>query len=125
MPWTVNLQASNLQHQFVTALRKRSDLHIDFISDPAEGVSDQPRQLPKSNTIFLPKSKLMRLWTYYRLRNQYDLVVQSDYQAIIPLSWVAENILFINYEGISHRKRAAVTDIVELVKTIIKLWRQL
>ncbi|MCU7891481.1 MAG: glycosyltransferase family 2 protein [Candidatus Thiodiazotropha sp. (ex Ustalcina ferruginea)] len=125
MPWTVNLQASNLQHQFVSALQKRNDLHIDFISDPTDCVSIQPRQLPKSNTIYLPKSKLKRLWAYYRLRNRYDLVIQSDYQAIIPLSWIAENILFINYEGISHRKRATVKDIRALVKTIFIFWRRL
>ena len=123
LPWTVNLQASNIQQYFVHALQTRKDLHIDFIVNPL-GIDDiQPRQLPKTGIVGLPKSKLMRLLAYYKLRNQYDLVIQSDYQTILPLSWVAEKIVFINYEDLSIRKRPAVKDIIELVKVIINKWR--
>jgi GT2 family glycosyltransferase len=124
MPWTVNLQAGNMQHLFVKALQERDDMQIDFIPDPTNSTSDQPRQLPKCNSIFLPKSKIRRLWAYYKMRNRYDLVVQSDYQAIIPLSWISKDILFVNYEGISVRKRAEISDIYELLKTILTLWRK-
>lgn len=124
MPWTVNLQAGNLQHYFVKAFQKRDDLQIDYIADPTNNISDQPRQLPKCNTLFIPKSKIKRLWKYYKMRNRYDLVIQSDYRAIIPLSWVAKDILFINYEEISVRKRANLSDIFGLLKTILILWRQ-
>jgi GT2 family glycosyltransferase len=124
MPWTVNLQAGNLQHLFVKALQKRDDLHIDYIQDPTNSTPAQPRQLPKSNTLYIPKSKIRRFWRYYKMRNRYDLVIQSDYQAIIPLSWLAKDILFVNYEGVSIRKRAKISDIYGLLKTILKLWRQ-
>jgi GT2 family glycosyltransferase len=124
MPWTVNLQAGNLQHLFVKALQERNDLQIDYVPDPMNGLSDQPRQLPKSNTLVIPKSKIRRLWKYYKMRNRYDLVIQSDYQTIIPLAWVAKDILYINYEGISVRKRASLSDISGLLKTILRLWRQ-
>jgi hypothetical protein len=124
MPWTVNLQAGNLQHLFIKALQARSDLQIDFIADPANGSIAQLRELPKSRTLFVPKSRIKRLWAYFKMRNRYDMVIQSDYQAIIPLSWVAKDILFINYEGISVRKRANLADIYGLMKTILTLWRQ-
>jgi GT2 family glycosyltransferase len=124
MPWTVNLQAANLQHLFVKALLKRGDLQIDFIPDPLNPIAEQPRQLPKCNNIFLPISKIRRLWAYYKMRNRYDLVIQSDYQAIIPLSWLSKDILFVNYEGVSVRKRPSLSDIIELLKTIFSLWRQ-
>jgi hypothetical protein len=124
MPWTVNLQAGNIQHLFIKALRSRKDLQIDYIPDPLGGDFDQPRQLPKSNTLFVPRSKIKRLWTYLKMRKRYDLVIQSDYQAIIPLSWISGDILFINYEGISIRKRASIANIMELLKTIISLWRR-
>jgi GT2 family glycosyltransferase len=124
LPWTVNLQASNLQRFFIKALLQREDLQIDYIPDPLNIVSDQPRQLPNSNSLFLPKSKLRRLWAYFRIRNRYDLVIQSDYQAIIPLSWLSRDILFVNYEGISIRKQASISNIIDLLKKIISLWRQ-
>jgi hypothetical protein len=108
----------------VRALQERDDLHIDYIPDPTSGTSSQPRQLPKSNTLFMPKSKIRRMWKYFKMRNRYDLVIQSDYQAIIPLSWVAKDILFINYEGISVRKRANLADIYGLLKRILTMWRQ-
>lgn len=97
--WTVNLQATQLQEPLVQALLQRQDLQIQFLTQ----LGGIPHfQLPNTQFIHLPKS-ILRWKRYWQLRGHYDLVVQSDYQPSIGLSWLKADILFVNDEGFCHR----------------------
>ena len=123
IPWTVNLQASDLQRAMVKAMKKRPDLQVDYMVPPSFMRPEEalPRQLPGAGAVRMPLGKIRRLFAYVKLRNKYDLVFQSDYQAILPLSFVARQILFINYEGISLRQRPTIKGIYSSIKDIFKM----
>ncbi len=122
IPWTVNLQASNLQRSLVKAMKKRSDLQVDYIVPPPFMSQEEalPRQLPGAGTVAMPTGKIRRLYAYLKLRNKYDLVMQSDYRALLPLSFVAQQIVFVNYEGISVRKRPLLKEIISSIKIVLR-----
>jgi GT2 family glycosyltransferase len=121
IPWTVNLQASNLQRALVKAMKKRPDLQVDYIIPPQFLTPKEALrcQLPGAGSVHMPIGRLRRLYAYLKLRNRYDLVFQSDYQAILPLSFVARQILFVNYEGISLRQRPTLKSIYLFIKAIL------
>jgi hypothetical protein len=48
---------------------------------------------------------------YWRLRGKYDLVIQSDYKAIIGLSWLKSRLLFINNEEFCERFQPKLSDV--------------
>jgi GT2 family glycosyltransferase len=99
--WTVNLQATGIQAALVQALLKRPELQIDCMPLPA---GTRVYQLPRAHfTPPPPTFILYRWWTYWRLRGRYDLVIQSDYQPAIGLSWLKSDILFVNDEGFCRR----------------------
>jgi GT2 family glycosyltransferase len=101
IPWTVNLQATGIQEALIQAQLKRPELQVDCLIPPENPVV---YQLPRAH--FLPPLsalKIFRWLTYWRLRGCYDLVMQSDYQIIIGLSWLQAELLFINDEGFSRR----------------------
>jgi hypothetical protein len=56
-----------------------------------------PCQFPNAIPIAVPGFSILRYLKYFRLRKQFDLVLQSDYQPILPLSWIARQNLFVNY----------------------------
>jgi len=97
--WTVNLSAIPVQEILVQTLMQRPELTIDFLTLPG----GKPKfQLPRARFIFMPKN-LTRWLKYWRLRGQYDLVIQSDYRTSLGLSWLKSDILFVNQEGFCRR----------------------
>ncbi|MDF1584664.1 MAG: glycosyltransferase family 2 protein [Methyloprofundus sp.] len=99
IPWPVNLQSSGVQTLIVKAMKRRSDLRVFYLTPPPLIKKALVCQLPGAIPLFLPTSSLLRYWRYFKLRNQFDLVFQSDYQPILPLSWLADKIVFINNEN--------------------------
>lgn len=93
--WTVNLHATRLQEVLVQARLSRPELSIEFLTLPG-GVP--LFQMPRADFVFMPK-RFSRWKTYLRLRGRYDLVIQSDYQPSIGLSWLKANLLFVNDDG--------------------------
>jgi GT2 family glycosyltransferase len=101
IPWTVNLQATGIQEALVQAQLKRPELQIDCLIPPENPIY----QLPRAH--FLPPLsafKILRWLNYWQLRGRYDLVIQSDYQVIIGLSWLKAKLLFVNDEGFCQRQ---------------------
>ncbi|AUI67439.1 glycosyltransferase family 2 protein [Beggiatoa leptomitoformis] len=95
--FAVNLQATDTQEIIASILKQRSDLQVVFMP-LINGISVY--QLPRSRfTPPIPRFFLRRWLFYWRLRGQYDLVIQSDYQRVIGLSWLKAKIIFINDEG--------------------------
>ncbi len=121
IPWTVNLQTTDLQRTLVRAMKARPDLHVDYLVSPDSSGKDRDVlrwQLPGAGSVRLPSGRIRRLYTYLKLLNQYDLVFQSDYRPLLPLSWVARKILFVNYEGISLRQRPTIRLIFSFTKML-------
>lgn len=121
IPWTVNLQATNLQIAVVRAKKKRPMLQVDYLVPPPSVKKGLLRQFPEGFAIYMPQGKIKRLLRYIKLKNRYDLVFQSDYQPILPLNLLAKKILFVNLEGISLRSRK---DIKKLLKNLKTIWTQ-
>jgi len=110
----VNLQATNIQATLVQIMKQRPDLEIKFLTDPVS--QTRTYQVPNARFIHLPKNHLKRYYTYWKWRNQYDLVVQSDYRPIIPLSWVAPQVMFINDDSFSVRLRPTIKSVWQTIK---------
>ncbi|MCP3931916.1 MAG: glycosyltransferase family 2 protein [Bacteroidetes bacterium] len=120
IPWAVNLQSSQLQRTFVKVMKERPELCVDYLVPPPFIKKGLIRQLPGPiGLIHVSSWKIRRLFNYWKMRNRYDLVLQSDYQPILPLNLIAKRILYVNYEGVSFRKRPTVQSILNLVSSII------
>jgi GT2 family glycosyltransferase len=122
IPWTVNLQNTNLLRTLISAMKTLSDLRVDYLVSPPSLVKDEDVlrcQLSGAGSVHLPSGRIRRLYTYLKLLNQYDLVFQSDYRPLLPLSWVAREILFVNYEGISLRQRPTIRSIFPFIKRLL------
>ncbi len=120
IPWTVDLQASDLQKTLVKAMEMRPDLHVDYLVSPIPLLKNTlPCQLPGASSVHVPSGKIRRLYAYLKFRNKYDLVFQSDYRPILPLSWVAGKILFVNYEGVSLRQRPTLKTIFPYIRSLL------
>ncbi len=123
IPWTIKLQATSLQLELISIMRKRPELKVFYIVPPPK--SDYPScQFPNSIPISVPTFSLLRYFKYYRLRNQFDLALQSDYQPILPLSWIANSNLFINDEVICLRPKPNLKKILEILPLLLKKWHQ-
>lgn len=95
--WPVNLMATGIQEILVVWQLKRPQLRIELMTPP-NGLRiyqlPQGRFLPR-----LPANRMLRWWRYWRLRGHYDLVIQSEYQKLIGLSWLDAKIVFLNDES--------------------------
>ncbi|HEW97205.1 MAG: hypothetical protein DRR16_23075 [Candidatus Parabeggiatoa sp. nov. 3] len=110
---TVNLQATRLQEPLVQAMLTRPELEIDCM--PLLN-GETVYQLPRARFIKpFPPSKIKRWFTYWRLRGQYDLIIQSDYDASIGLSWLKADLLYVNDEGFCRRSQPKWRDVVKAV----------
>ncbi|MDY6992187.1 MAG: glycosyltransferase family 2 protein [Pseudomonadota bacterium] len=107
--WTLNLQAMELQEPLIQAQLKRPELVIDFLTLPG---GEARFQMPWSRFIFMPK-RLTRWLTYWQLRGQYDLVIQSDYQPSLGLAWLNAEQLFVNDEGFCQRSKPKFKAVVD------------
>lgn len=115
---TVNLQATKIQEALIQALHKRPELEIEFLADPFTQI--RTYQIPNPEFVHLPFGRIKRYWMYWKLRNKYDLVVQSDYQMIIPLSWLAPKVMFINDDNFSLRPRPSIHSVWQSIKWYIR-----
>ena len=119
IPWTVNLQASNLQRIFAKVLRERVDLQVDYLL-PLRFESDMlSAQLPGEKRIILPSSWPLRLWYYISKIRKYDLVVQSDYRPILPLAWLGKKLLYVNDEFVSLRTAPRWYTVLSQIKSFL------
>lgn len=110
--WTVNLQATRIQESLVKASLQRRDLSIECLPLPTTMGSVPIYQLPGAHFLRpLPRLKLIRWWYYWKMRNRYDLVIQSDYQAIIGLNWLNSEILYVNDENFCERSAPRWNDV--------------
>ncbi len=120
IPWTVNLQAANIQTSIVKIMKQRADLHIDYLLPPPGIQCKFRKQLPLSGILVTPGFFISRYWFYFRLAfKNYDLVLQSDYQAILMLSWVSRKILYVNNAAMSLRKRINLRQLRQMVGQIL------
>jgi len=95
--WTVNLHATKIQEALVEAQLQRPELQVTFMPLLS---GEMVYQVPRPQfTLPLSANRLKRWWQFWKMRGKYDLVMQSDYQPIIGLSWLKAKILFINDEG--------------------------
>ncbi len=116
----VNLQATNIQTTLMKALKQRPEMEIQFIVDPFNYPINY--QIPNARFVHLPKGRLKRYYRYWTLRRHYDLVVQSDYMPIIPLSWLAPQVLFINDETFTLRSSPNIRAIWQAFKAYISTY---
>lgn len=121
IPWTVNLQATSLLHSLVIAMRKRPELKVFYIAPPPQ-LDYPPCQFPNAIPIAVPGFSILRYLKYFRLRKQFDLVLQSDYQPILPLSWIARQNLFVNYENYCLRPAPNMAETLSSLPGLIKQW---
>ena len=109
--WTINLQATGLQEPLVQVQQKRPELTIDFLTLPG---GKPVFQIPRAHFIAIPKS--FRRWKkYWQLRGQYDLVLQSDYEASIGLAWLKAELLYVNDEGFCRRPRPKFRNVLKAI----------
>lgn len=114
--WTVNVHATRIQEILIQAQLQRPELKIIFMPLlNGETVYQVPRP---QFTVALSPNRLKRWWQYWKMRGQYDLVIQSDYQAVIGLSWLNSKLVFINDEGFCLRESPKWRDVWHA----FKLW---
>jgi len=115
--WSVNLYATGIQGTLAQVQLQRPDLQIDCMITP-DGMAVY--QLPRTGFIRFSTFKLKRWFTYWRLRGSYDLIIQSDYQVVIGLSWLNSRLLFINDEGFCERPSPKFGDVWYALKRWIR-----
>lgn len=122
LPWTVNLQASSMQKEITKAVKQRDDLQVYCLIFPYEKEIQPHFQVPGAIPVSLSRSLVLRLFDYWKMRGRFDIVIQSDYQAVLPLSWLSNTIIFVNYENLTVRKRPSFKSIPEFVLNMLKYW---
>jgi len=107
--WPINVHAMGIQEALVQAQLQRPELQIDCMPLPN---GEMVYQLPRAKFIKpFPPSKIKRWLAYWRLRGQYDLIIQSDYQVVIGLSWLKSRLLFINDNDFCERPKPSLRDV--------------
>jgi len=104
----VNLQATHIQMPIMQALQQRQDLQVTCLTQ-LNGL--RIFQLPRAKFLALPSGRLRRWWHYWKLRDQFDLVIQSDYASYPVFSWLSPQIIFINDDGFCVRPRPHWRDV--------------
>lgn len=116
---TIKTQATSMQSQLVKAMKQRPDLTVSYLFVPHNHF---PIQIPGAITIAVSKNIVKRYWHYFKLRGQFDLVLQSDYQAILPLSWLGREVIFVNDETYCRRPKPSYQSIKAIFP---RIWRYL
>ncbi len=113
--WPVNIHAMGIQEAIVKSQIKRPELQIDWIPLPDGEILPK---VPRARFVRpMPKSIFKRLLNYWRLRGNYDLVIQSDYQPSLFLSWLKADLLFVNDETFCLRPQPKFNNV------LIAIWR--
>ncbi len=103
--YPVNLNIMAIQEPFRQAQLARPELKIEFMPLPT---GETVYQLPNPQFIApMPHKFIKRWWRYWKMRGQYDLVVQSDYQPIIGLAWNKAKQLYVNDENFCIRETSS------------------
>ncbi len=110
--WHVNLLATKLQEPLVRVLKARPDLTVDCMTLPG---GDAVYQLPNTTMISLSKNRMLRMIQYWRLRGTYDLVIQSDYQKGLFLSWLKAKLMFVNNENYCLRPASTLFGVMKFL----------
>lgn len=117
----VNLQATKMQAALVSATKTRNDLEVFYLTPPKQLAQYPTIQFPGSIPLHISSSILWRYWQYFRIRNQFDLVIQSDYHAILPLSWLGKETIFINDESFCRLPKTKWQNIISILPKILSL----
>jgi GT2 family glycosyltransferase len=120
VPWTINLQATNIQATLISLKSKRPDIQLYYTTMPHGAPLWQS---PHSEFVHLPSNRFRRLLYYARMRGSFDLILQSDYHKVIPLSWLGARILFVNDEGFFLRQPLHLAEVIRSLRRVISLWR--
>lgn len=120
IPWTINLQKYGLQKPLVLAALERRELEIHFLVEPGK----MPKiQFPNPKFVFLSKYRLLRILKHFILRiKKYDIIFQSEYQTIVPLSLVGRQVVFINQHSFCVHQRPNLNSILSAVYSMFRLW---
>ncbi|MFI3137223.1 MAG: glycosyltransferase family 2 protein [Methylococcaceae bacterium] len=118
---TIFLQAGNVQAKVAQAIKQRPELKVFYLHLPQIGGNYYPAvQIPGAVTLPMPKSRLRRYWRYFKLRKQFDVVLQSDYNAILPLSWLGAETVFINDETFCRRPKPSINNIKDCLPAVFQ-----
>jgi hypothetical protein len=117
-------------------------LHIEAVDDFAAGRMGKKeirlalsyRNNAEVGTVFMepsirkilvptPGFKLTRWIRYWQLRRKYDLVLQSDYQPLVGLSWLGTEIMFLNDEGFCRRSATKIVEVFHCLNSVFRRWR--
>ena len=115
IPWAINMQATKVQEILVKAMRERPELQVYYLTPPPSLKHEPQRQFPRAIPIAVPSFFLLRYFKYFRLRNQFDLTIQSDYQPILPLSWISNKNLFINDIDFCIRPKPCLKQVLKML----------
>lgn len=121
IPWTVNMLSTGLQEILVRVIMQRPELEVDFLK-----ISGAPEiyQFPKAHFLELSSNKFFRYIAYWGLRNKYDLVLQSDYERIVPLSLIGGELMFLSNTNYCIRKSPNFSDLFAFYfREIVKRWK--
>lgn len=119
--WNVNLYSTGLQELLVKASKKRPDLKIDFLTMPG---GFEKHQMPSADFIPFPVKRIFGYLKYWQMRKRYDLVIQSEYQRVIGLSWIGGKIMFVSNTEYCLRPPTDLKRFVGFcIKSVLKRWR--
>lgn len=121
VPWSVNMYVSGLQEILVRTAMQRPELQIDFLTVPG---GFAVYHFPKANFIQIPAKRLSRYLVYLQLRNKYNLILQSEYERIIGLSWLGGRLMFLSNNSYCIRDSPNFREIVSFYfKEILQRWK--
>lgn len=120
VPWTINLQATNLQSELIQAMRQRPDLKIYYLAEPLPASALPLYPLPGAIPLHLSHWLPLRLLKYLRWYRHFDLVLQSDYQPLLACSWLGRNTLFVNDETFCLREKPRIRDLLVNLASLIR-----
>ncbi|MEQ1636933.1 MAG: glycosyltransferase family 2 protein [Methylococcales bacterium] len=120
---TINPQASNMQTKLVKAMKQRRDLEVSYLYLPKTHLLNYPStQIPGAIILKMPKQFLLRYGQYFKLRQAFDVVFQSDYKPIVPVSWLGKETVFINDETFCRRPKPTLKSVMAILSKVFRFF---
>ncbi len=116
----VNLQATKIQEIIIQAQHQRPELEVEFLADPFTQL--RIYQVPGAQFLHLPFGRWKRRYAFWKLYNHYDLIIQSDYESFLTLSWLSPRVIFINDENFSQRPRPSLRAVWDSIKWYLRFY---